>query len=769
MSPNHEWEREQERVDEVVQEIEQKIEDINDRAGDVKEEVIGLRETFWEDVTVNIDEPDDIMETYNSLRQQAELLGERERSHKHVYDQMKTLRRMEHSPYFGRVDFTEDNEQETDQVYIGISSLMDRNDENFLVYDWRAPISSLYYDYSPGPAEYETPEGTIEGNMDVKRQYIIRQGQIKGMFDTGITIGDELLQEVLGNRANTQMKSIVATIQKEQNQIIRYDRRPYLVVQGVAGSGKTSAALQRVAYLLYQYRTKITADQMMLFSPNPMFNSYVANVLPELGEENIEQTTFQEYMAYRLESRLNFEDAYDQLEYLLTAEQNDAYQTRLEGVKYKATLQFKNDVDQYAESLSEDGLVFKNIKFRGATIVSKENIHDYFYNLDSFISMPNRLEMVAEWLIKQVEAFEKKERSKEWVEEEIELLGKEELLKIHQKLQAGYRGNSETFDDAIQEKKILSKAIVKKYTKPIKRKINELKFLNMKAIYTSFFHSETGLSEKAAKGTRENIESGNLFYEDVTPFLYLEDLIKGTHVYTHIRYLFIDEAQDYSPFQFAFLKKLFPYSRMTVLGDYNQAIYAHTLHAPTLLSEDLYEEERAEYMTLLRSYRSTRQIIEFTKGMIPGGEAIEPFNRDGSLPSVIRTDNHEDQQNTLIKELYRLGEKKYDTIAIICKTAEESREAYELLASCDIPVRLMDKDTYTFTKGILVIPVYLAKGIEFDAVVLYNASDKNYQLQLDRKLFYTACTRAMHELTLVTMDEPSRFIQEIPPDYYTYK
>ncbi|MCD5325709.1 MULTISPECIES: RNA polymerase recycling motor HelD [Pontibacillus] len=764
-----ERQREQERVDKVVQEIEQKVEDIQEKAGDVKEEVIGLRETFWEDVTVNIDEPDDIMETYNSLRQQAELLGERERSHKHVYDQLKTLKRMKSSPYFGRVDFTEARSQETDQVYIGISSLMDRQDENFLVYDWRAPISSLYYDYSPGPAEYDTPEGTIEGTMDVKRQYIIRQGEIKGMFDTGVTIGDELLQEVLGNQANTQMKSIVATIQKEQNQIIRYDQRPFLVVQGVAGSGKTSAALQRVAYLLYRYRTKITADQMMLFSPNPMFNSYVANVLPELGEENIAQTTFQEYMEDRLQTRLQYEDAYDQLEYLLTAERNETYETRLEGVQYKATLQFKEDVDHYADSLAKKGLAFKNIKFRGEIIVSKEEIENHFYTLDPFISIPNRLEEVVNWLLSEIEAMEKRERSKEWVEEEIELLGKEEYLKIHQKLQAGYRGNAETFDDAVLEQKLLSKAIVKKYTKPIKRKIHDLQFLNMKTIYKSLFQSRTGLSKEAANQTTDQLEHGTLFYEDVTPFLYLEDLIKGTHIYNHIRYLFIDEAQDYSPFQFAFLKKLFPYSRMTVLGDYNQAIYAHTLHAPNLLSEDLYEANRAEYLTLLRSYRSTRQIIEFTKQLIPGGESIQPFNREGVMPLLVSTATQEEHQHSLIKELYRLGEKKYETIAIICKTAEESQKAYDVLVSKDIPVRLMDKDTYTFTKGIIVIPVYLAKGIEFDAVLLHDASDENYQFQLDRHLFYTACTRAMHELSLLTLGEPSRFIREISTDYYKYK
>ena len=314
---NLDWRTEQDRVDFVIKEIDKKTKKFKQGAGNVSSDVLELRKTFWEDVTVNMDEPDDVIETAASIKQQAELLSERERTHKQIDKQLNTLARLKYSPYFGRIDFWENGEKSADQVYLGIASLMDEQDENFLIYDWRAPISSLYYDYPPGPAEYETLEGTIKGEMKLKRQFIIRASEIKGMFDTGVTIGDEMLQEVLGNNASTQMKSIVATIQREQNQIIRDERSNLLIVQGVAGSGKTSAALQRVAYLLYRYRGTLKSENIMLFSPNPLFNSYVATVLPELGEENMQQVTFQEYLNHRLGKEFDVEDPFSQMEYLL--------------------------------------------------------------------------------------------------------------------------------------------------------------------------------------------------------------------------------------------------------------------------------------------------------------------------------------------------------------------------------------------------------------------------------------------------------------------
>ena len=324
MSKHPEWQDEQQRVDFVVSEIEIREKTLKEKLGNIKGDVIEIRKNFWDDVTVNLDNAEEAAETFASIKQQAELMSERERSHRHDVRQLKNLHKLKNSPYFGRIDFVESGESQTESIYIGTASFVDQEGIDFYVYDWRAPISSLYYDYGPGQGSYDTPSGLISGEITLKKQFIIRNGEIKHLFHTGITIGDELLQEVLGNASDSQMKSIVATIQKEQNQIIRNEKGRLLIVQGVAGSGKTSAALQRIAYLLYRYRDTLLADEIVLFSPNPLFNSYISTVLPELGEENMQQTTFQDYLEHRLGEKWTLEDPFSQMEYVLTSKEDPA-------------------------------------------------------------------------------------------------------------------------------------------------------------------------------------------------------------------------------------------------------------------------------------------------------------------------------------------------------------------------------------------------------------------------------------------------------------
>ncbi len=254
--------------------------------------------------------------------------------------QLKRIHQLKASPYFGRIDFIENGEEQAERIYIGLASCMDEKEEQFLIYDWRAPISSMYYNYSPGKADYEVPGETIEGEMVLKRQFIIKNGALKAMFNTDMTIGDEMLQEVLSHQSDTQMKNIVSTIQKEQNQIIRNEKSKFLIVQGAAGSGKTSAALQRVAYLLYRHRGVIDAGQIVLFSPNFLFNSYVSSVLPELGEENMEQATFQEYIEHRLGRKFQCESAFDQLEYCLAEKKGGDFPSRLSAITWKGGIIF---------------------------------------------------------------------------------------------------------------------------------------------------------------------------------------------------------------------------------------------------------------------------------------------------------------------------------------------------------------------------------------------------------------------------------------------
>lgn len=740
-----EKELEQRRVHRIVNEVQATIDHLTQHSGKVRSDAHEIRKTFWNDVTVNVDEPDDVIETFYSIRQQAELLSERERSEKQLDKQMRVLERLKRSPYFGRVDFTEEGE-DSEAIYLGIASFMDEDKENFLIYDWRAPISSLYYDYGPGPAEYDTPSGLIKGEMTLKRQFIIKNGQIEGMFDTGLTIGDQMLQEVLGKNADSQMKTIVATIQKEQNQIIRNEKSKYLIVQGVAGSGKTSAALQRIAYLLYRHRKTLNAQNIILFSPNPLFNSYVSTVLPELGEDNMRQTTFLEYLASRVGREFNLEDSFSQLEYLLNHEESEEYREREKSIRLKSSLRFKEVLDDYLLKLEQEGMVFKNIKLKNEILLTKEELQEQFYSYEKEIPLRNRIESLKDWTVKELRKLKKLERRKDWVKEEAQFLEKEDFLDAFQKLEEKGKYHEDSFNDYEVEEKLLAEIVVSRYYKPLITRVKRFGFIDYRKIYENFLR---GLQDKYSL---ERIQSGEIPFEDGTPFVYLKDKIEGTESYSSIRHIFIDEAQDYTPFQFAFLQELFPTSKMTLLGDINQGIYAHSSEADSFLPKEMKEEQ--ERIILTKSYRSTRPIVEFTKSLLTSGDHIVPFNRDGEKPTLTYV---EDETRLLEKILALLQtQRSYETVAIICRTAKESSEVYARLKT-QIDLRLIDKGTNDFETGILVIPSYLAKGIEFDSVILYDVA--HYKRESERRLLYTACTRAMHELHLFSTGKGSPLIE----------
>jgi DNA helicase II / ATP-dependent DNA helicase PcrA len=756
---------EQKQVDYLIKVVQEKSAKLQKNSQKVSADVQEIKTTFWNDVTVNFDEFDDILETHYSIRQQAQLLSERERSRGQIDKQLKIMEKLKSSPYFGRIDFLEEDEKQVEKIYIGIASLMDQKDENFLIYDWRAPISSMYYDFSPGQARYSTPGGTFHGEIQLKRQYIIKNAKVKAMFDTGVTIGDEMLQEVLANQADTQMKSIVATIQKEQNQIIRNEKAKRLIVQGVAGSGKTSAALQRVAYLLYRYRDTLNSENIMLFSPNMLFNSYVATVLPELGEENMKQTTFQEYLNSRISRDFYVEDAYDQMEYLLTETGDRDYSTRMNGIHLKASTEFKQMIDDYGKELQTTGLLFSNIVFKKKIIVSKEEIGHYFYSLDPNISIPNKIELVKEMLTKELKRAMKEEITEQWVEEEIQFLDKEDYLEAYKQLQEKQRYSENSFDDFEREEAYLAEMVVKKRFKPLYVMVKRLGFVNLKEIYKNLFRKEFDSSSwhEIGQYTIRKITEKHLNYEDATPFVYLQALILGRHSDTAIRHVFIDEAQDYSPIQFSYIEQLFPFSKMTLLGDINQAIYSGVTKSDTILGDASSQIENVERIVLTKTYRSTKEIVEFSRSLVAGGEQIEPFNRSGKKPCLTIKEDYWELEEVILERVKLLQEKRYHTIAIICKTAKESKMAYDLLRN-EIPVRLIEKGALTFEAGVIIIPSYLAKGIEFDAVIIFDTS-QYFRLE-ESKLFYTVCTRAMHELHLFSLDKPNSLLAAIPKETY---
>lgn len=769
---DQDWKDEQARVTEVTDKISRKINQLEADVGLVRDDVITMRKEFWDEVTVNFSNPDDLGETSTNLRQQSQVLSERERTHLQSSKALKKYKRLVYSPYFGRIDFREEGTTEVESIYLGIGSFMDDASETFLVYDWRAPISSLYYDGSPGITQYETPSGTVSGEMSLKRQFVIHDRVIEVLFDTGVTIGDELLQQVLSHSADDRMKSIVATIQREQNAVIRNDKTRMLIVQGAAGSGKTSAALQRVAYLLYKYREILQADQMILFSPNPLFNSYVSTVLPELGEENMQQTTFQSYLEHRLGKEFELEDVFTQTELLLNAPDTPSHRARLAGITYKSSVPYLDVIRSYKDLLEKEGMMFRPIVFQGKVIVSSDEMVAQFYEYDSAVKLAGRLDLMKDWILKRLSDFAHEERKEPWVEDQIELLDEDDYHRAFQTMRRKQKKKNEvSFNDFDKEKELLGRMVVSDRLKPIRRWVKRYRYVDVKGLYRKLFADERLFRRLAGNDaalpdnwsevcsqTMQKIEHKELFYEDATPFLYLKELLQGFRTNTSIRHVIVDEVQDYSAFQLEFLKRLFPRAKMTVLGDLNQAIYAHGEALGSLENlVSLYGQEETEVISLTRSYRSTYEIVDFTRKMIPGGEKIIPFNRPGEEPRILSVESEAELNDAVVSDIRSLHDKGYHYVAVICKTEEESRRVKEQL-SAHIPVRLITKSTPAFEKGTLVVPAYLAKGVEFDAVIIYNGSNEVYNKESERKLFYTACTRAMHELHIYHLGEKSPFL-----------
>ncbi|MEK4064539.1 MULTISPECIES: RNA polymerase recycling motor HelD [unclassified Paenibacillus] len=764
-----EWKEEQERVTGITKLLKSHIRQLSEELGLHRSDVVDMRKDFWEEVTVNFSSPDDLGETSTSLRQQAQILNERERHHLQSSKALKKYKKLVVSPYFGRIDFSETPDGEVEKIYLGIGSLMEDNG-SFLIYDWRAPISSLYYDGAPGPAAYDTPGGLVSGTMELKRQFVIDDGVIEVMFDTGVTIGDELLQQVLSHSADDRMKSIVATIQKEQNAVIRNDKSRMLVVQGAAGSGKTSAALQRVAYLLYKYREVLQADQMLLFSPNPLFNSYVSTVLPELGEENMQQTTFQMYLEHRLGHEFQLEDVFSQTESLLNTPDGPEASVRREGIGYKSSVAFLDAIRRYVNLLEHESMQFKPLMFQGRAIVGKDEMEQQFYSYDSNIKLANRIDLMTGWLLKKIAAFSMEERSAQWVEDQIELLDSSEYQRAYQMMRRKGGGHNESFDDFDTEKSLLARYIVSQRLKPLRGWTKRGRFVDVKGLYSRLFtdrelmetlNNSNTLPEvwdEICRQTLQSIGANELAYEDATPFLYLKELSQGFRTNTLIRHVIVDEVQDYSPFQLEFMRRLFPRAKMTVLGDLNQAIYAQGEVLGDLAGlVSIYGEENTEVISLTRSYRSTYEIVEFTRAMIPGGERIVPFNRSGETPQLTVVESEPQLLASVEQDILNLHAEGYHYVAVICKTAEESARVHAGLQN-RLPVRHVTKETPNFQKGTLVLPAYLAKGVEFDAVIIYDGSAERYGRESERKLFYTACTRAMHLLHIYSLGAPNHFL-----------
>ena len=736
---------EQKHLDNVLKQIKEREKSLKKSIKSAEGEARDINSHFFDNVKLDYDGYSTSMETALSIHQQQQLLSEREHAWQHSAKQLSTAERLDKRPYFARIDFKEQGEKKPETIYVGLGSFADKND-HFLIYDWRAPISSIYYDGKLGKVSYNSPEGEITVDMTKKRQFMIKDGKIINMFDTNESIGDQMLLEVLSEKSSTQMKSIVTTIQREQNKIIRNTSADLLFVQGAAGSGKTSAILQRIAFLLYRYRGNLTSSDVIMFSPNQLFNDYIKNVLPEMGEQNMVQMTYWQFVARRLPG-MNVENLFKQFEDQ-TADTNIS--------KFKDSVNFFNLLTRYAKHLNERGMIFKNIYFRDKKkpYFDKKKIKEIYYSYNQNYNLANRIDATREELIKMLNRKIAPEARKAWVSRTIEGLSQEQLNDL-------YDRPDQEFESEKKEEAFLGRKIVLAALKGVHKRILHNHFINMRAQYLSFLRAVPKMMDlgkwdideaewmKHVEEVKENFKSHNIAMNDVSAYLYLYDLITGRRTDFEMRYAFIDEIQDYTPFQLAYLKYNFPRAKFTMLGDLNQAIFTKD-ESRSLLKQisGLFDPEKTDVVQLTKSYRSTKQLTDFTKQILRQGEKIEAFNRQGPKPVIWGRKTDKDTVNVLVKVL-KENEAQHFTTAIITKDLASARFVHEQLKAKGEKATLIATANQRLVDGTLVIPSYLAKGLEFDAVIMWGASKENYHQLDETQLVYTITSRAMYKLDVI--------------------
>lgn len=747
---NESQQQEQKRVDKVEQIIQTRLQSNTDNLSKAKYERRQIESNYGANTRANYIETDDIIETNATLQQQRQLMISAVSNEMNFQQKQQDLQSLIGSPYFGRIDIKEGDEQ--DILYIGTASLTD-NQGQFLIYDWRAPIASIYYNGNLGYVHYDSPIGQQEVQLQRKRQFSIRKGCIKNMFDTNETIGDEFLKNALSKTSSTKMKNIVATIQRTQNKIIRNTTTDLLIVQGAAGSGKTSTVMQRIAYLLYHSRQNLKAEQIILFSPNNLFSNYIAEVLPSLGEKNMRQVTLHTLLTRRLHG-LYIQTPFERYE----QEQNQFPIVAQKVRQYKDSLNFVQDLQNYAQH-SDLSCAFNNLIFEGQIFFSKNYIQKIYKKLPKGLSSADKFLQTKNHLIKTLKQQIKKEEQADWVLEAADNLSTAEFQHIEQqKHLSQYSSN--------KQQRILEHYVLKRHYLPVYDAIYNDYYFDIFQLYQNFLTQlqpqtlTTAIWQETIDDLQEDLERHYLQLDDATAILYLRQLVTGSGQNQHIKYLFIDEMQDYSALQLAYIQNSFPKAKLTLLGDIEQNVYA-----PKNLSQDRFQiltqllpQKSAALITLNQSYRETSAIINLAKQFIPSGTQIQTFNRQGKTPILFQT--KADNLSAYTGKLADKIAKKYRSVAIITKNIQQAQDLQRYLGK---KVLLLQEENNAIPDGIIVLPVYLAKGLEFDCVIGYDISEANYQTSGDWGILYTIATRALHELYFTSTFNCATIFQKIKP------
>lgn len=603
-----------------------------------------------------------------------------------VINKHKRLTKILAIPYFGRIDFLEKKENsKVMPIYIGIHTFYDPESRATLIHDWRAPVSSMFYDHELGEAGYRSPSGEIKGVISLKRQYRIRGGKMEFMIESALTVHDDILQKELSSNVDDKMKNIVATIQREQNQIIRNEDIRTLIIQGVAGSGKTSIALHRIAYLLYTFRDSISSKDILIISPNKVFSDYISNVLPELGEETVPETSMEQILSGVLEHKYKYQTYFGLVNELLEKPSSSL----IDRIAYKASFGFISELDKFILHIENTYFKAADVKLTKYITIPAPFIEEQYLRFNRY-PIRRRFDAMADYMLDMLKiqyAFTVTTAGRNLLKKEIRLM---------------FAGNND-----IQ-------------------------------VYKDFFKwtNNPGMFKMRKGHTLE--------YSDLAPLAYLHLALEGNgNQPFRVKHLLIDEMQDYSPIQYKVIQKLFP-CRKTVLGDAGQSVNPYGSSTAETIQKSL---TASEIMKLCKSYRSTFEITDFAQKIHPNAE-LEPVARHGEKPQILQFGSAVEELSGIMGLISTYRKSGYKSLGIICKTEQQAREMADMLKSYANDISFLSSQSSAFVQGIVIISAHMAKGLEFDEVIIPQTDERNYRSEIDKSMLYVAVTRAMHRLTL---------------------
>ena len=603
-----------------------------------------------------------------------------------VINKRKRLTKILAIPYFGRIDFLEKKENsKVMPIYIGIHTFYDPESRATLIHDWRAPVSSMFYDHELGEAGYRSPSGEIKGEISLKRQYRIRGGKMEFMIESALTVHDDILQKELSSNADDKMKNIVATIQREQNRIIRNEDIRTLIIQGVAGSGKTSIALHRIAYLLYTFRDSISSKDILIISPNKVFSDYISNVLPELGEETVHETSMEQILSGVLEHKYKYQTYFGLVNELLEKPSSSL----IDRIAYKASFGFISELDKFILHIENTYFKAADVKLTKYITIPAPFIEEQYLRFNRY-PIRRRFDAMADYMLDMLKiqyAFTVTTAGRNLLKKEIRLM---------------FAGNND-----IQ-------------------------------VYKDFFKwtNNPGMFKMRKGHTLE--------YSDLAPLAYLHLALEGSgNQPFRVKHLLIDEMQDYSPIQYKVIQKLFP-CRKTVLGDAGQSVNPYGSSTAETIQKSL---TASEIMKLCKSYRSTFEITDFAQKIHPNAE-LEPVARHGEKPQILQFGSAVEELSGIMGLISTYRKSGYKSLGIICKTEQQAREMADVLKSYANDISFLSSQSSAFVQGIVITSAHMAKGLEFDEVIIPQTDERNYRSEIDKSMLYVAVTRAMHRLTL---------------------